>query len=117
MNKKILLLTVLVMAFVSVNVLNFYFSSKKELKNEFESYTNFKKEANMLIYLKNRYSAKNVNMLKRICKIQNTKITCEKLNARDLRKINSFLKSNTVIKTFSIKDSNGTFSFYAEIVK
>ncbi|AZV45724.1 hypothetical protein C3L23_00050 [Nautilia sp. PV-1] len=117
MNKKILILTGLLLLLITANFFNLYIKSKKELKNEYQNYIVFYKSANEFINLKNRYSEKPVKMLKSICSIKNSKIKCTNLSKNQLRTINQFLKSNVKIKKFSISSNKGNFDFYAEIIK
>ena len=117
MNKKLLILTGLLILVITINFFTLHIKSKNELKSEFQNYSSFVKIVNNIANLKNKYSTSPLKALKPICHITSGKIICKNISKSNLRKINYFLKSNIKIKKFSIKSQNNKFDFYAEIIK
>jgi hypothetical protein len=102
MNKKILLLIILLLTTITINIINIYLHSKKELASTLDNYYKYEKKAKQYNYLKNRYTLKPLKYI-RDCKIYNTQIECKKVN---LTNLSLFLKSNIKLKKFIIQKDN-----------
>jgi len=120
MNKKIFILTALLLILITIINTNLYFKSSKKLKETYNNYISFLKKAKKYETLKHKYTLNGYKYIKKFCK-KNEKpeiinIFC-KTDISNLRYFSMFLKSNVKIKNFSIKENNSTIVFKAELYK
>ena len=96
MNKKILLLNILVMLFITSIVYNIYKSSRNELENSYKNYIVFFKKAKKYEYLKNKYNLNALKYINKFCSKKDSyntiKLSC-KTSPNNLRQFSLFLKS------------------------
>ncbi|GAB6075071.1 hypothetical protein [Nautilia lithotrophica] len=117
MNKKLLILLSIVLLLITLNIINLYVKSQKELQSQYQNYLLINNKVNQILSLKKKYSNNALKILTSICIIKDNQITCNNLSKSDLRKINYFLKSNIKIKKFNLLKKDNKYIFYAEIIK
>jgi len=108
------------MLLITSVIYNLYKKSKQELTEEFGYIQTFQSKAEEIRHLKNKYSAYPIKLINRECKISDTDtkylLECT-FTQKNMYKVSNFLKSNVKLRSFSLKDSNGTVLFKAEIEK
>ena len=117
MNNKIILLVTLIFITITINMINLYFSSTKQLTQNYDNFLNFQTKTKQLNYYKNKYSTKSLKILNHFCKIKHNQITCKNLSPKKLKYISKFLKSNIIIQEFEISNNNSKINFNSKILR